>query len=225
MALDIWPIGVGSVALGASDTILVTLTDSVAVGQMASGWVTVQSSGTLTSVSDTGGNTWTVRAAFTSGTLRYYWIDAVLTTALNIGDTISILCSTVAGRKLATLHGISGQAADYFDQQGAGQSGSSNTPSITTGTLAQADSLILCAIYSALTTVTVEDADYTTQCDVGVENRNMHSASRIVSSTAADTYAPTLGASQSWDMNYIVYKADAAPPGIDDEPFCLFGVG
>lgn len=225
MALDIWPLGSGKVALGASATIVVTLTAAAAVGDLVSGWAVVQSSGTINSVSDTGGNTWTIRSAYTAGTARYYWIDAVLTTALNIGDTISVACSTAANRKLALFHGISGHAASPFDQQGAGASGTSTSPSITTGVPAQANSIILAAVYSALTAVTVEDADYTTVGDEVVENRYMHSAARIISAAEADTYAPTIGASQAWDMNYIIYKGADAPPAIDDEAFCLLGVG
>lgn len=226
MALSIRHIGAGSVALGVSNTIVATLTDGAAVGELVSGWATVQSSGTLTSVSDTGGNTWTARSAFVSGTLRYYWVDCVLTTALAIGDTISVLCSTGSGRKLASFSAINGQDASYFDQQGAGQAGSSNSPSITTGVPAQADSVILCGIYSALTTVTVEDADFTALGNVGVENRNMHTAARIISAAAADTYAPTLGAAQSWDTNYIIYKAaGGAPPAATSSDLALLGVG
>lgn len=213
MADAVWLLGSGTVALNASNTIVVTLTDAAAVGDLVSGWVAVQSNGTVTSVTDTGGNTWTTRPVFASGTFRYYWVDAILTTALNIGDTITLVCSTGANRKLALFHGISGQAVSPFDQQGAGASGTSTSPSITTGVPAQANSLILAGVYSALTAVTAEDADYTTVGDVVVENRYMHSAARIISAAEADTYAPTIGASQLWDTNYIIYKlADGPSP-------------
>lgn len=225
MALDVWTLGTGTTGLGVATTITVTLTDSAAVGELVSGWATVQSSGTINSVADTGGNTWTIRSAYVSGTVKYYWIDCVLTTALNIGDTITVTCSTAANRKLAIFFGISGQAASPFDKQGVGSSGTSTTPSIAVDGPSQADSVILCGLYWGLTTLATEDPDYVWQMDAVVENRHMHGAYRIVSSTASDTYSPTLTASQAWDVNYIIYKADSAPPGIDDEPFCLFGVG
>lgn len=227
MALSVWEIGSGSVGLGLSNTMIATLTSSVAAGQLAVGWVCVQSNGNLNSISDTRGNTWTIRPAYVSGTFRYFWVDSVLTTGLEVGDTITMVCSTAANRKISVFHGISGQAANPFDHQGPGAAGTSNSPSITTSTLAQADSVILCAVYSALTAVTIEDSDYVTKVDNVIENRYMHSAARIVSSTASDTYNPTIGASQSWDVNYIVYKgAGSSPPGsVTDDRFCLFGVG
>lgn len=226
MALDVWTLGTGKTALNAAATIEITLTAAAAVGDLVSGWATVQSSGTVTAVADTRGNTWTIRSAFVSGTVKYYWVDAVLTTALEIGDVITVTCSTAANRKLAIFFGISGQAASPFDKQGVGATGTSTTPTIAVDVPSQDDSVILCATYWGLTTFSAEDPDYEWQIDVDVENRRMHGAYRIVSSAAADTYAAALTASQQWDLNYIIYKgAGSAPPAIDDEAFCLFGVG
>jgi hypothetical protein len=222
---SVWDIGAATVGVGVSTTIVVTLTDSAAIGDLVCGWMVVQSSGTLNSVTDTKGNTWTTRTAYTSGTSRYYFVDSVLTTALAIGDTISLVCSTGANRKFAVFQAINGQAASYFDQQGAGASGTSTTPSITTGTLAQADSVIIGCVYSSLSTLSVEDADYTWLNDAILDNRNLHSAYRIVNSTTADTYSPTISVSQSWDTNYIVYKLATTPPPSSGSQLALMGVG
>lgn len=225
MALSVWAIGTGTVDVGVSTVIDVTLTASAAVGDLVSGWMVVQSNGTLSSVTDTKGNTWTIRTPYVVSTSKYYFVDSVLTSALEIGDVISMTCSTAANRKYAVFQAINGQAASYFDQEGAGATGTSANPSITTGTLAQANSVIIGCVYSVFDQVTVEGAGYTGLTTAVLTNRYMHSSYHIVNSTDPDTYAPTLGSSREWQTNYIVYKGADAPPAIDDEAFCLLGVG
>lgn len=227
MALNVWTLATGKTGLGLSNLIEADVTAAAAVGNLVSGWATVQSSGTVTAVADTKGNTWTIRPAFVQGTVKYYWVDAVLTSALEVGDKITVTCSTAANRKLAIFFGLSGQAASPFDKQGVGATGTSTTPTIAIDAPSQADSVILCATYWGLTTFSAEDPDYEWQMDVDVENRRMHGAYRIVSSAAADTYAATLAASQQWDTNYIIYKGagSAPPPAAAGSNLALLGVG
>lgn len=227
MALSSWNIGTGKVANSVSATMTVTLTGNVSVGEHANGWIWSSASGLINSVTDNRGNTWTVRTAYNDGTERWYWVDCAVSTNLIVGDVITVTINTSAGRRLGAFHGIAGLDSSYFDQQGTGTAGISTTPSITTGTLASANSIIFGAaqMTSPLPYVTTEDADYNWLADVDVDGRLLHTAYRVVSSTAADTYSPTFSASQTWHSNYIVYKGADAPPPAVDSALTLMGVG
>ena len=230
MAIGYSYLGKGSLNNNAGNTIVVTTLADVNVGDVVVWGAWCSSSQTLTGVTDSGGNTYTpISTPFVSGTDRLYQIHIKATNAVATGGTVTFTFSSTSGRKAVIGSVVTGlDSTSYLDQVGVGANDITTSPTITTGTLATANSLILTHMFitSPLASIT-EDSDYAWIDDAIFDNRTLHLATREVNSTSPDTYNPSLAASASWMLNYIVLKGAGATPPVttDGDLIFLFGVG
>lgn len=147
---------------------------------------------------------------------------SILVRAL-VSKTITVALSPSSGQGVT----IVGEKAEpdagevpSFIGAGAGASGASNAPSITTGSLAVDDVVIgVLGIFSNATVT--GDADTTNgswSSQIGVTNlganfRQVRAQRKTVTGAGTQTYNPTIGSSQQYAMNYITMNFSAAISG------------
>jgi hypothetical protein len=213
----------------------VTFTGSADVGDLVALLCATDGTGTGfdpdAPVTDSAGNSYSYTPQVGSDPrLRPHW--AIVTSAISPGATVVVPFNQEQGRKACSaikVAGIQGPTASALDHAGPGASGSSTTPSITTSTFAQADTIVFTMTWlgsfgSAGDTWT-EGANFTSLPIVAPDNRGFRTAYRIVSSSAAINYAPTNSVSRSWTTNYVAFKeAGAAPPPSSRRNCTLLGV-
>lgn len=198
-------------ASGATSTTLsaTTLVDSPA-GSLIVVWAAV-STGTINGVSDSAGNSYTAGTAKSTSdgkTLRpFYKLNAA---HLSAGGTITVTCGTAASNKY--LSASTTQSLTALDVSGAGTSGSSTSPSISTGTLAQAGEVVFGAtlVSGGNADAFTESAGFFTLTGAGIGAADfLHSGGANAGSTASVTYHPALGTSRNWASNVLSFKAVA----------------
>lgn len=163
------------------------------------------SSGVPTSVTDARGNTYTGIAA--GGVNGMY--ASVLTTALQAGDLITMHWGTTSGAGAAASSAEFSGATITTDVAGAIATAASTTPS--SGAITPPDAVTLCLglcdVTGAIGDTFTQDSTHTGGGDswhtlaragtaTAVETLNW--AYKITTSSAAQTYAPTLGTSRTW---------------------------
>lgn len=216
-----------SATLATGDPLVLTTAVACAAGSTVAVGIFVDSSNTVSSVVDSAGNTYTLEAPSLDGTARTQWAWATLTNALPSGGTITVDFSTANGRKMVhafTADGI--DASSPLAAVGTATTATSASPSVSLGPFAQADNAIFAVLYLASPlSYPTEDADYEWLSDTDVDGRLWHAAGRVLASTAAETYNPTLPASKLWRANIIAFKGGDAPPSYIDDDLLLLGVG
>ncbi len=122
------PVATGT---GTGDTVIVAAGSSAAAS-------------TVSSVTDTKGNTYTrLETAASGGSMGDWWISANAT-PLTTSDTITVTFGAGTGTKTCVAGGVPGVASSPVDQIPAWvASNSTNAPSVTTGTLAQASEIAI----------------------------------------------------------------------------------
>src|SRR5580765_1714144 len=111
----------------------------------------VAGSGGVTGVADSRGNTYTLQESDTPGNgvpLFTYLADGA-TTALQVGDTITITYGLTYATKTAVVIGVPGTATTSLDQKNVADSTGSAAPSVTSPTLTQASEIVIGVIGSA----------------------------------------------------------------------------
>lgn len=220
------------VTTGAASSLVLTLGASITVptGVLLQVSIYVDGNTPLTGISDSSGNTWGSGEILNDSGARMYSAQTVVTSSLTTGSTITLTFAATVGRKCAmAIQAANPDTVTPFQGNGTGAAGTSTTPSVSTGTLTQADTLIIAMLYTSNPVVTkTEDADYTSiDTPVNVDSRLFWIAARTVASTASDTYAPTISASQLWRTNVVMYNGGSAPPAPTGnfKRLTLLGVG
>lgn len=220
------------VTTGASTSLVLTLGAGVTVptGTLLQVSTYVDGNATVTGVSDSSGNTWSSVEIMNDSGSRMYSSSAIVASSLTTGGTITLTFNTTSGRKYAlAIYAANPNTTTPFQGNATFATGTSTTPSVTIGTLAQADTLLIAMLYTANPVVTkTEDPDYTSiDTPVNVDSRLFWVAARTVASTASDTYAPTISASQTWRTNIVAYNGSGSTPPTSGtfKKMTLLGVG
>jgi hypothetical protein len=174
------------------------------------------SSNAATSCTDSAGNTYTALGTVSVGTRRVTAFWSRIASEIASGGSVTITYSSATGVKFGAIYKVSGTASSPADiDGGTGASGTSSTnPSITTGTLAQANEIVFAwtvVIGDAGSDSFTQAADFTALTGVtlaGASGGVLRMAYRIVSATTAVTYAPTLGTARDWAVNYVAFKGN-----------------
>lgn len=191
-----------NVTLNAGDFVVVLTTSETATPNFSS-------------VTDSaGGNTWsacgTTYSTATPSNIKIACRYSILTNGIASGGTVQSNWSSATGAKFTFGWVIPG--ATTFDQSAGGNSGTGNSPTITTGTLAQVDSVAFSVLEEA-TSSTATYTESTTDAFTGVQaavttSHKGWSSYRInPSGTGAITYAPTLTSSPQWFVNVLVFNS------------------
>ena len=158
--------------------------------------------GTVSSVVDTGGNTYTqLHASNAVDPTVFVWVGDV-TTALVLTNTITVTFSGSGSTNVA-IDEFSGVSATE-DGTSAAAGGTSTTPSVTMTPNTVGLMIGLMVMKDPTTATITEDADTTNGSWVSftvVNNVDLKTggAYKILSASGAQTYNPTLSASRLWD--------------------------
>ena len=213
MAISLTPVGNAVKINSASGvTVEVTLTAAVPAGKVLLLACYATSVVTVTAVTDDRANSYTILTGANTGQGTGYWVHAPVTTGLSAGQKVTATFSGTAARRIVCAFLVDGAAPSYIDAQGSSAaSGTGTNPSVSTGPQAQAGETVLTWLYVTSPLVTITEASgWTTQDEAVVENRKFHVASKEMATTSADTYAPTISASQGWSANWIALKQATA---------------
>ena len=205
-------IGQNSQASGVNNTLVITTGTTAPAGSVIV--IAIGSDGaSVSGVTDSGGNTYTIYAAETAGGgKRFYFYASYISGALNSGSTITTTFSSSSGiRDAAACYVTGAPSTGYQASHGTYTTATSTTPTSTTGTLAQANNVVIGtvrAINAGNDTIT-EDGTFTslTPATLGGSNPKLFWAYRVTSATTSVTYAPTLPSSREWYADNIVIKA------------------
>lgn len=162
------------------------------------------SGATFTSVTDSAANAWLNAGTITIVGKTMNISYCKLTNDIPISGTITTTWSTATGRKFQFAYQVPNATA--FDIAGAGAQGTSVSPTITTGTLARATSIVMSFLEEdSLASSFTEDGAFTTADSATTGTRKAWVSYKIVAATTAVTYAPTFGSSVLWTVNYAVF--------------------
>lgn len=158
---------------------------------------------TISSVVDTRSNTWTAQASNPSGASRHYLYTSILTTALQVGDTITITLSTATGRRACALVRIdNGTLGAALDASGVVNNiGTTTSPAVTTSAATtNARDVVFGAYGSNTTGITFvsESAGWTAIGDGLTSGGTLvHYSYTIVSATGTQTFLITINTGSS----------------------------
>ncbi len=169
-------------------------------------------------ISDSKGNTWTAVAASTSYQSNVRRIKAWVCQPTTVGASHTFTAtrgdSNYTDINICVVE-LSSPAASALDLAAfAVATGASAAPSVTSGTLAQADTAVVAALGWWNTPTVTNDAAFTQQAnlDSGGDDEKMMVATRVVAATTPVTFAPTLSASTNWVALVVPIKGAAAAP-------------
>ena len=209
------PVQIGTATSTTSTTTLVITTGTASPAGacivVAIGWVNVST--TLSSVTDSAGNTYTIGTLATGTLTRGYFAFSANALALPSSGTITFTTAAAVTIKGACAVSVVGLSSAPADTEGAGATGASTAPTITSAALAQPDEIVF-----GFTVVNSGNLDAFTQASGFTANANalpsgcaVRSGYQIVSATTAVTYAPTLGTSRTWVTQIKTFKAAVYP--------------
>lgn len=201
------PVAVGT-AIAQASTIAATTAVVATVDSPPGTMVVVlsftDSGSSFTSVTDSAGNTWSTAATITIVGKCVNISYCKLTNDIPILGTITTTWSSATGRKFQFAYQVPNATA--FDIAGAGAQATSTSPTITTGALARATSIVMTFLEEdSLATTFTEDAAFTSLANAITGTRRARVSYDIVAATTAVTYAPTFGSSVLWTLNYAVF--------------------
>lgn len=196
-----------------ASTQVYTMVAAIPVGALiiVVGGSTSPGGGSLSSVSDSKGNTYAVNSSQGNGSNTIAGVAmAPCTVALAAADTITLTWSGSATGHGAAVGQITNPLTNTsaaFDVQNSAQ-GTSSTPSATTATLNQVNEIAIGAVASNNTTTGTQDAAFTTIANLtfAAASKLLIAGYKIVAATTAVTYAPTLPASVAWAEALATYK-------------------
>jgi hypothetical protein len=206
-------IGHNAVAGGAGTTMVISVTNGTTAGDEIHVSADAANGGPQVSqITDARGNVYTKASSSTSGIPVSNWTSPG-PNALQPGDTITLTYATSAGAKNATVAGIPGLPANPIDNIPTPTSGTSTSPSITTGTLAQANEVVLATLASGNAGGAPSWAAGWNLIDTNhrgaSSDQYISCAYQIVSSTAPVTASATI-TSAIWGMCAVTFKAGTA---------------
>jgi hypothetical protein len=200
-------------------TLQITVDHAVPAGNTLIARVLTDFSASAPTITDSRGNTYTRdRTAPNSGsTIRAAIYSSPITTALQVGDTITITSASVAARA-AVIDEFSGLLTSSFVDQQNGTSGSSTTPGSTISiTTTQANELIVgfVGVEGPLDDTLTEDSlgQFSSLAKEGTEgglddtNISINGAYKSVGDIGTYSYRPTLDPSRNWITFILSYKA------------------
>ena len=209
------PVQIGATANGTSATTLViTTTTASPAGAaiiVAIGFANFAT--TVTGVTDSAGNTYTIGTLASGTNTRGYFAFSANTLALASSGTITITFAGAVTIKGACAVSVVGLSSAPADTEGAGATGTSTAPTITSAALSQPDEIVfgLTVINNGFTDTFTEDGNFTSDTVAKASGIAVRSAYQIVSATTAVTYAPTLGTSRTWVTQIKSFKAAVYP--------------
>lgn len=184
------------------------------------GWLSLTGTSgiaTVTSATDTAGNSYTIGTTVTSGSFSLIPIYRMNATALGAGSSISVTFTWVFGTYNTAYEfvfmGCSGLSA--IDLTGSGASGTSTAPSISIGAGSTAAELLFPALATASSATTKTEASGFTAGTLdhnATQGTSLFSGYKVVSSIGAVTYNPTISGSVAWTVNYVTFTGAAIPP-------------
>lgn len=166
-----------------------------------------------TPVTDTAGNTYVAGTQFGNGlssdnlrTKCFYCLNA---TAMSNGTITATFATSDAILKTVHAAYVTGILTSGASDVEVNNKNTNTNPTVSTGTLAQAKSVIfgVCSIESGSSVVFTEDTTngWTQLSQTGVSDK-INLAAQVVSSTASKTYAPTLDGSRHWGIDVWAFK-------------------
>lgn len=204
------------IASPASGTGSVTLPITVTTATSANDKITVAiavSSGTVTGVTDARGNTYTQEEFDVPGVGQPLWTFMAdgATTALQVGDVITVTCNLSSSLKVAVAAGVPGLVTSAIDKIAGADSSGSSGPTVTSATLSQASETVLVAIGNAGSGGTPSWAAGWTVLSSGniTSGPSVSLAYKQVNSTAAVTGNATIS-SAKWTAELISLKNSAS---------------
>lgn len=203
-----------------------TLAVSVPVAGIAAGalvLVAVQEGSTIVngSVADSAGNTYTNDANATSGSngIRLQLYRSVIATGLTSGQSITYTKHAnnhATGISAFYATSSTGWPASPLDLSPAGTTGTSTSPSITSGTPAAAGELFAAAAAWSATATFTQDSGHgwavPFDVDTAQSSASIGGGNQVNAGTGALTFNPTLSASVAWGAVLVSYKPNAAFP-------------
>lgn len=203
---------------GAASTLIITTGANAPAGNLINVFASCgTTSTTITGVTDSAGNTYTPGTAIVSvgsnGRINhFYCANPVL---LSSGGTITVTYGSTSGSKYASAISTSGLATTTpLDKEGAGsQSSSALSASVATGTLNQADELILGFVHcdNGGGDTFTEASGFTANSLASINPTGaLHSGYQIVSSTSTVTYAPSWNVLRGYEGNVVSFKMASA---------------
>jgi hypothetical protein len=206
------PVGIGSnSASSVGNTLAITVGTAVAVGEHVVGGCGASASGVPTGVTDSRGNTYQLDR--TDATLRANGMfSSKITTALQVGDTITITYTTSAsGVRLAWAARSPGlDQVTWVDKTNAASGTAAAWNGGATGVLTQADEIVYGSGYHATTGTSTPATNYTELYDF-VLTHVMSAVYRIVAATTSETPGGTWSSSGSQsDAVGVAYRAAGA---------------
>lgn len=163
------------------------------------------SSATVTSVADTGGNTWTLSTG--NGGLQsvYYsktgFVSGTLTVTMSVASTLILSCLE-----------FSGIAASPADVKGIGTA-ASTAPSATSGVLAHANDVLIAWVAQQINAPTFSSPTsgwtvLTQRNSVTAQPISMQAAYKIVAATTTQTYSLTSSSAVQWTEIIAAFKGN-----------------
>jgi hypothetical protein len=216
------PVNLGSSAIfdAGSTSINLPIVGSVAVGEKILVFAgTVTASTTVTNVTDTGSNTYTVDVSANATQNACFFISsAECTTALEdtFADAITVTFSGSRTNRLIAAVKVSGLATSNAFDKSATSNGTVNTwTSSATPATTQADEIVVggCTYNAASASSNTPDTGLTEIHDFGTSDFVfLFSEYKIVSATGAQTVSGTgTNVSQVWNAAAATYKASSPP--------------
>ena len=207
------PVELGTAVLttGVSTTMTITTTADAPAGALLVVPVVSTNSTTISSVTDSAGNTYAPISGYNGSSTNVMGGGWVIPSAtLPAGSTITVAFGGSLGRKMASALSVSGvTAGDLF---GFGSTGSDVAPTFTTGTLGASNSLVLAWTYvnSGYVDTWTESAGFTVLNSPVIDTRIMRVAYSIRSSAAPVTYSATNSVARAWTATYASFVGPAA---------------
>lgn len=218
------PIHLGSAGSGSGSGIPITTpaTEHVLVGQSILIVVALSDlTRTVTSVVDDNGNTYTILGPWNGTSQRFYLCyTTILYPAQQLlgGSNITVnkTSATYATAAKAMKVGYGLKKTSMHDLTSPVGSGTSTSPlSGSTGTLGQADELLVGAIASNSTsaahTSTINSPFTALGSKIFQSGIDLHAGYQIVTSNAAQTVSGTLSTSRAWGALVIAFRAGVVP--------------
>lgn len=181
--------------------------------------------GQITSITDTGGNTYTgpVFDTVNTATLAMYYAQNVTG-----GSSFQVTVNwneAATGLVVVVAQEFSGVATSSSKDVHSSATGASTTPdSGTTGTTAQANELVVGAVcYGGLITTTSLGSGYTNLGKIDIANAGTGQESKVVSSVGTQSATFGLAASRSWIAGVVTFKEASGGTTLGSPYYYLMG--
>lgn len=191
---------------------------SANAGETIFGWVNLSVTSTISTMTDSVGNTYVVRPVYTWGTGgRLYFFYVANPSAVAAG-TISFTFSSNTRVQIVVGQAAGGDLTSPLGTEAAGQTNASNagmTGPIATGPLGTSNELIIGAsAIAAGTTTFTESAGFTSLTPTtGAGNGDLRWAYQIASSSASVDYQTAWTPARQYGADVVTLKVAAAPAG------------